>query len=225
MAEEVAQPLTYVPEIILKKRKSNEELALRRKEQLEQRKFQLKKNKQEYIKKPEDFVKEFRYREVDLVQMKHRLKRKRPALASPNPQLLLVVRIQGKNDMHPAVRKNLYSLNLRKIFNAVFVRADEAMLEKLQRVEPYVTYGYPSLKNVRELIYKKGYAKIDKQRVPLTDNNLIEEALGKRQPVFLWPFALNKPEVGLKGVKARYKEGGDTGNREDKINELISKMN
>lgn len=62
MAEEVAQPLTYVPEIILKKRKSNEELALRRKEQLEQRKFQLKKNKQEYIKKPEDFVKEFRYR-------------------------------------------------------------------------------------------------------------------------------------------------------------------
>jgi len=238
--------LTYVPEIILKKRKSNEELALRRKEQLEQRKFQLKKNKQEYIKKPEDFVKEFRYREVDLVQMKHRLKRKRPALASPNPQLLLVIRIQGKNDMHPAVRKNLYSLNLRKIFNAVFVRADEAMLEKLQRVEPYVTYGYPSLKNVRELIYKKGYAKIDKQRVPLTDNNLIEEALGKYNIIciedivheiasigkhfkeaasFLWPFALNKPEVGLKGVKALYKEGGDTGSREDKINELISKMN
>jgi large subunit ribosomal protein L7e len=30
---------------------------------------------------------------------------------------------------------------------------------------------------VRELIYKKGYAKIDKQRVPLTDNNLIEEVL------------------------------------------------
>ena len=46
----------------MKKRKSNEELALRRKEQLEQRKFQLNKNKQEYIKKPEDFVKEFRYR-------------------------------------------------------------------------------------------------------------------------------------------------------------------
>ncbi|KAM5578583.1 60S ribosomal protein L7-1 [Rosa sericea] len=246
MSEEVAQPLATVPEIILKKRKSNEELALRRKEQLEQRKFRLKKNKQEFIKKPEDFVKEFRYREVDLVQMKHRLKRKRPALETTNPQLLLVIRIQGKNDMHPAVRKNLYSLNLRKIFNAVFVRADEAMLEKLQRVEPYVTYGYPSLKNVKELIYKKGYAKINKQRVPLTDNNLIEEALGKYNIIciedivheiastgkyfkeaasFLWPFTLNKPEVGLKGVKARYLDGGDTGNREDKINELISKMN
>ncbi|PRQ50448.1 putative ribosomal protein L7 [Rosa chinensis] len=246
MSEEVAQPLATVPEIILKKRKSNEELALRRKEQLEQRKFRLNKNKQEFIKKPEDFVKEFRYREVDLVQMKHRLKRKRPALETTNPQLLLVIRIQGKNDMHPAVRKNLYSLNLRKIFNAVFVRADEAMLEKLQRVEPYVTYGYPSLKNVKELIYKKGYAKIGKQRVPLTDNNLIEEALGKSNIIciedivheiastgkyfkeaasFLWPFTLNKPEVGLKGVKARYLDGGDSGNREDKINDLISKMN
>ncbi|KAL6134245.1 hypothetical protein ACLB2K_066477 [Fragaria x ananassa] len=246
MSGEVAQPLTTVPEIILKKRKSNEELALRRREQLEQRKFRQNKSKQEFIKKPEDFVKEFRYREVDLVQMKNRLKRKRSAIETTNPQLLLVIRIQGKNDMHPAVRKNLYSLNLRRIFNAVFVRADEAMLEKLQRVEPYVTYGYPNLKNVKELIYKKGYAKINKQRVPLTDNNLIEEALAKYNIIciedivheiastgkyfkeaasFLWPFTLNKPEVGLKGVKARFQDGGDTGDRGDKINELISKMN
>lgn len=62
MGEEEAKPLTYIPEIILKKRKSNEEQALRRKAQLEQRKFANRKNKQEYIKKPEEFVKEFRYR-------------------------------------------------------------------------------------------------------------------------------------------------------------------
>lgn len=42
---------------------------------------------------------------------------------------------------------------------------------------------------------------------------------------FLWPFALNKPEGGFKGKKKLYKDGGDTGNRGDKINELISKMN
>lgn len=62
MSGDVAQPLTTVPEIILKKRKSNEELALRRREQLEQRKFRQNKSKQEFIKKPDDFVKEFRYR-------------------------------------------------------------------------------------------------------------------------------------------------------------------
>lgn len=58
----MADKMKYVNEVVLKRRKSNEELALRRKEQLEQRKFRSQKNKQEFIKKPEDFVKEFRYR-------------------------------------------------------------------------------------------------------------------------------------------------------------------
>ena len=29
----------------------------------------------------------------------------------------------------------------------------------LKLVQPYVTYGFPSLKTVRELIYKRGYGK------------------------------------------------------------------
>ena len=37
----------------------------------------------------------------------------------------------------------------------------------------------PNLKSVRELIYKRGYGKVDKQRIPLTDNEIIEEQLGK----------------------------------------------
>ena len=37
----------------------------------------------------------------------------------------------------------------------------------------------PNLKTVRELIYKRGYGKVDKQRVPLSNNQVIEQALGK----------------------------------------------
>uniref|UniRef100_A0A803R282 Large ribosomal subunit protein uL30 N-terminal eukaryotes domain-containing protein n=1 Tax=Cannabis sativa TaxID=3483 RepID=A0A803R282_CANSA len=62
MAEEEAKALSYIPETILKKRKTNEEVALRRKAQLELRKHASKKDKKEYIKKPEEFVNEFRYR-------------------------------------------------------------------------------------------------------------------------------------------------------------------
>lgn len=47
----------------------------------------------------------------------------------------------------------------------------------------------------------------------------------KEVTAFLCPFILNKPEGVLRGSKIVYKEGGDTGNREDEINELISKMN
>jgi large subunit ribosomal protein L7e len=76
-------------------------------------------------------------------------------------------------------------------------------MNMLHRVEPYVTYGYvrfllidlkamvrfifsntraffclfryPNLKSVRELIYKRGYGKLDRQRTPLTDNSIIEQ--------------------------------------------------
>ena len=59
MAEEDSKPLNYIPEVILKKRKSNEAWALRKKAQFERSNFQSNKNK-ESIKKPEDFVLEYR---------------------------------------------------------------------------------------------------------------------------------------------------------------------
>lgn len=49
----------------------------------------------------------------------------------------------------------------------------------LQWVSPYIAWGYPNLKNVRELIYKRGFGKVNKQRIPLTDNTIIEQELGK----------------------------------------------
>jgi large subunit ribosomal protein L7e len=42
-------------------------------------------------------------------------------------------------------------------------------------VEPYIAWGYPNLKSVRELIYKRGYGKVDGNRTPLTDNKIIEQ--------------------------------------------------
>jgi large subunit ribosomal protein L7e len=37
----------------------------------------------------------------------------------------------------------------------------------------------PNIKSVRELLYKRGYGKVNKQRIPLTNNAIIEESLGK----------------------------------------------
>ncbi|KAG5083175.1 hypothetical protein JHK84_053213 [Glycine max] len=236
MAEDDSKPLNYISEVILKKRKSTEAWALRKKEQFQQKKFQS-------IRKPEDFIHEYRNKEVDLIRMKRRVKRKVP---EANSNTMIIIRIQGKKDMHPRTRKVLYSLGLRRRFSAVFVKPSEGIMAKLQRVEPYVTYGYPNLKSIKELIYKKGHARMEQRKVPLTDNNIIEQELGKFGIVciedmvhqiynagphfkevarFMWPFELNKPAEGLKGSKTIFKEGGDTGNREDLINELINKMN
>jgi hypothetical protein len=48
----------------------------------------------------------------------------------------------------------------------------------LRIAEPYIAWGYPNLKSVRELIYKRGFGKVNKQRIPLSDNSIIEKSLG-----------------------------------------------
>ena len=42
---------------------------------------------------------------------------------------------------------------------------------------------------------------------------------------FLWPFKLSAPRKGFKKVTNHFVEGGDFGNREDRINELVRRMN
>merc|ERR1712137_358862 len=54
-------------------------------------------------------------------------------------------------------------------------RLNKATLQMLQIVTPYVAWGYPNLKTVKSLVYKRGFAKINKQRIPITDNTLIEK--------------------------------------------------
>jgi len=39
-------------------------------------------------------------------------------------------------------------------------------------------FRYPSLKNVRELLYKHGHGSVDSRRTPLTSNADIEKVLG-----------------------------------------------
>ena len=85
-----------------------------------------------------------------------------------------------------------------QIFNGVFLKVNKATVNMLHRVEPYVTFGYPNLKSVKELIYKRGFGKVNKQRIALTDNSIIEQvsSLFLQLPSFdyfqfftdTWPF-------------------------------------
>lgn len=151
------------------------------------------------------------------------------------------------NKIAPQPRKILQLLRLLQINNGVFIRLTKATQEMLTIVNPYIAYGYPNLKTVRELIYKRGYGKVDKQRIALSDNQIIEENLGKYGIVcmedliheiytvgpnfkqannFLWPFKLSNPNGGFHPRKVKhFIQGGDTGNREENINALVRQMN
>ncbi len=49
----------------------------------------------------------------------------------------------------------------------------------IRKVEPYVAYGYPTRKTISDLIYKRGYGKVNNSRIPLSDNSIVEGQLGK----------------------------------------------
>ncbi|XP_020682723.1 60S ribosomal protein L7-2 [Dendrobium catenatum] len=241
-----AEAKSVIPESVLKKRKREEQWALEKKQKLDEKRKKNLENRKLIFKRAEQYAKEYKKQERELIQLKRDARLKGGFYVCPEAKLLFIIRIRGINAMHPKTKKILQLLRLRQIFNGVFLKVNKATINMLRRVEPYVTYGYPNLKSVRELIYKRGYGKLNKQRIPLTNNGIIEQGLGKQDIIciedliheifsvgphfkeannFLWPFKLKAPLGGLKKKRNHYVEGGDAGNREDYINELIRRMN
>ncbi|KAL9578325.1 MAG: hypothetical protein Q9212_005794 [Teloschistes hypoglaucus] len=236
-----------VPETLLKKRKSQEKAREEQSAEREKKRKARKEKRGVIFKRAESYVKEYRDAEREKIRLSRLSKQEGSYYVPAENKLVFVVRIKGISKMAPKPRKTLQLLRLLQINNGVFVRITKATTEMLKIVEPYIAYGYPNLKTVRELVYKRGYGKIDKQRIPLTDNQLIEDHLGKYGIVcmedliheiytvganfkqasnFLWPFKLSNPNGGFRPRKFKhFVEGGDLGNREEKINALIKQMN
>ncbi|KAJ8555283.1 hypothetical protein K7X08_012779 [Anisodus acutangulus] len=245
MGEEVKGAVP-VPESVLKKQKRNEEWALAKTQVLVAAKKKSAENRKLIYNRAKQYASEYEQQEKELIRLKREARLKGGFYVDPEAKLLFIVRIRGINAMPPQTKKILQLLRLRQIFNGVFLKVNKATVNMLHRVEPYVTYGYPNLKSIRELIYKRGYGKVDKQRIALTDNAVIEQVLGKYGIIcmedlvheimtvgphfkeannFLWPFQLKAPLGGMKKKRNHYVEGGDAGNRENFINELIRRMN
>jgi len=237
---------TPVPETLLKKRRSMAEEKQRSVAVAARLKKTRVATRKVIFRKAESYVSEYRRMERSLIQFRRQARATGNFYLEPEAKLAVVVRIRGINGLHPKPRKVLQLLRLRQINNAIFLRLNKATLNLLKVVEPYVTYGYPNLKTVKDLVYKRGFAKINKQRIPIMNNLQIEEQLGKSTGIqcvedlvhevftvgahfkeasnFLWPFKLTTPKGGWRYVKTHYVEGGDCGNRENEINKLLRKM-
>ena len=192
-------------------------------------------------------MKEYKAAEREQVRLRRLAKSQGDFYVPAQPRVAFVVRLRGINNIAPKPRKIMQLLRLLQVNNGVFVKLTAATQQMLQLIEPYVAYGEPNLKTIRELIYKRGYAKINKQRIPISDNSLIEEHLGKYGIIsvedlvheiatagpnfkavnqFLWPFQLSSPTGGFRARKFNhFIEGGDAGNRESDINRLVRRMN
>merc|ERR1712025_45680 len=234
-----------VPESVLKKRKTQEKLAADKAAAADAARKANKDKRVAMYKSAEKYVKEYRNMAKQRVRMHRQAKAAGNHFVDAEAKLAFVVRIRGLNDMHPKTKKILQIMRLRQMNMGVFMKSSKAATEMLTRVEPYLSYGYPSLKSVRDLVYKRGFGKINKQRIALTDNAVVEKGLGKygitcmedlvheiftvgpnfrEANNFLWPFKLRPAKGGQAKKRKGFCEGGQAGNREEKINNLIKLM-
>jgi len=235
-----------VPETVLKAKKSLEQRSAERAATRATLRKKKTATRRTVYKRAEQYAVEYKKAAKNEVRLKRLAKNSGSYYVEPEAKLALVIRIRGINGVAPRTRKILQLLRLRQLHNATFIKVNKATNTLLQMVAPYITFGYPNLKTVRELVLKRGYGKVSGSRIALTDNKVIEEHLGKFDVLsvedviheivtvgphfkevnkFLWPFKLSSPKGGFVKKRVSFIEGGDAGNREEHINELVRKMN
>eukprot|EP01017_Pseudomicrothorax_dubius_P050377 TRINITY_DN9530_c0_g4_i1.p2 TRINITY_DN9530_c0_g4~~TRINITY_DN9530_c0_g4_i1.p2 ORF type:complete len:259 (-),score=99.49 TRINITY_DN9530_c0_g4_i1:222-998(-) len=201
--------------------------------------------KKEYLNRAEAHHNEYLNTEKTLIGERRKARAAGSFFVGEEPRVYLVVRIRGISNLSPTVKKILQLLRLRQLHNATLIRVNKATTNMLRRVEPFITYGYPSRQIISKLVYKRGYVRVNKQRIPISRNEIIEQSLGKYGIIcvedlihelvtvgphfkeannFLWPFKLNPPRGGFSAKRHPFHNRGDWGNRENYITELVRRM-
>lgn len=253
----------FVPESLTLKLKRNGALLKEKTAAIEAKKKEGKVRRSALKMRASKYSKEYKMDEKKLIQMKRQAKATGNFYVEPEAKMMMVVRITGVNKMTPKTRKIFKLLRLDQLHKAVFVKCTRPMMNMLKCIMPFIICGYPNLKTVRDLILKKGYARVDESgekkvktckyarknysRLPLVSNDMISENLGKygihgvddlvheiykvgphfkQANSFLWAFKLSSPNGGFVLKKHGFQEpkGGDWGNREELINEIVRRM-
>lgn len=261
--------LPLVPEHVLKRRHDLDDLARKRAAQpvKKREKRVIGDKKAVYVRKPESILAQAknkrnhakRYKRVKNKGMQTRASNKKEFESnevevdgttkvltiqknSVGAKLVFCVRIRGPVAMPEQVRKILTQFRLRNMHEGVFLRYDESTRKMLHLIEPWVVYGPPPTAVITDLLERRGHGKVNKERVPLSDNVLIEKALGKYNIVckedliheivnvgenfkeanlFLWPFVLADPKSKFERKTLKLKDGKEYGDRGEAIVDYI----
>ena len=180
--------------------------------------------------------------------MKQRQEKKEVIKVKDQCQLLLVIRIKGKPGltMDDKSKRILERFRLTKVNFARFLSVTEFTKKMIRLVEPFITYGYPTLKTVKDLVYKRGMTLQDGVPVSINNNEMVEAQLGEINVIcvedivheiyhvgenflkvnsFLCPFKLSMPRTVEGPRRVTVKEIPASGNRKEEINAFIESMN
>uniref|UniRef100_A0A8C8FC85 Uncharacterized protein n=1 Tax=Oncorhynchus tshawytscha TaxID=74940 RepID=A0A8C8FC85_ONCTS len=177
------------------------------------------------FKRLEDFLKDSHRKHRDETRIRRSAHRPAPAMPSAKNRLAFAVRIRD-----PGVQKVVQILTM--------YCTNDGELFTLNR--------FPNLKSVCELILKRGQAKINKRKVALTDNTLIEQHMGKYGIIcledliheiysvgmnfcvvrnYIWPFRLSVARHTARDKAGLLKNIGNPGPRGMDVNSIIRQLN
>jgi len=235
-----------VPENIKKKLDRDEKLKKAKKAALAKAKTDRKAARTLAMKNAEKYAKEYADADQAIIDGKRKAKKAGHFFVEGEAKVAFLIRIKGINKLAPKPKKILQLLRLRQLHNGVFVKLNKATWNMIRIIEPHITFGYPSRETISKLIYKRGYGKVNRCRIPLTDNSIIAGELGshgincvedliheivtcgpnfKQANNFLWPFKLSSPLGGFEIKRHSFGQGfGAYGNREELVNNLVKKM-
>jgi large subunit ribosomal protein L7e len=264
--------LQLIPEAVLKRRHDLDDLRLKKQAAAEAVAASMhKKSRGSYVKKPNSLLaqaksrrnQEIRYKRVKKKGMQKRASNKKETetkeievdevattvtYQSNSVDAPMVFVIRTREDVG-TVPKLIYTvlarLRLKQPYNAVFLKYDASTRRMLHMVEPWVLYGQPSEGMVKDLIERRSHGNVNGERIPLSDNTIVERALGNEGIIciedlvheichvgdsfshatnFLWPFQLTSPRSKFEKEKLGSKQGKDYGDKGDEIDEYIKNM-
>lgn len=160
---------------------------------------------------------------------------------------VFVIRVRDDVGLPRKIKKILKDMRLKKQYDGIFVHYNDVMRRKLHCIEPWIIYGTPSKAVVADLIKRRGFGTInDNERVPLSDNIVVEKALGEKHNMicvediiheifhvgpsfdaaskFLWPFHLTDPKSRLERKTLRIKDGKEYGDQGEGIDGYINQV-
>lgn len=159
-------------------------------------------------------------------------------LSENSHDCLAVIRIRGTINIRREVKDTLKFLHLSRPNHATLIPSTKPYLGMLQLVKDCVTWGEISEETLRYLIEKRGESFGGKKITEMTLKEGNFESLGQltedlhstkvslSKVGFLKPvFRLHPPSGGFKKqLKRSFVDGGESGYRGEKINNLIKKM-
>lgn len=234
-----------IPENIVKKAARDAKMLAALAKHRAETKSDRKSKREVAAKNAEKYAKEYEAADAALIKNKRDAKKAGNFFVEPEAKIAFVIRIRGINKLSPKQKKIMQLLRLRQLHNGTFVKLNRATWNMIRFVEPLITYGFPTRTTVKKLVYARGYGKVNRSRIPLNDNSVIDSVLGKHgiscvedliheiwtvgphfkeANNFLWPFKLNSPAKGFEKKRHPYMKGGAWGNREENVNDLINRM-